>query len=156
VPSLAGQEPVYLVKAIKSYRGLERRHEDMVADQSDEEIDDIAAYYSVQQLEAAADETLALQELVANCYRCHGLALGKYRMGVPALDGQNREYLARVMKSYRDDDRGSSLMHKMSANYATKPSKPWPPGTPAVRTIDSGIQDPELWAPPGSCSACSC
>ena len=37
VPNLAGQEPTYLVNAIKAYRDHERSHEEMVADISDEE-----------------------------------------------------------------------------------------------------------------------
>jgi cytochrome c553 len=38
-------------------------------------------------------------------------------MVVPGLNGQKQEYLVEVLKAYRDSDRGSSLMHKMSANY---------------------------------------
>jgi len=119
VPSLAGQEPVYLVNAIKSYRDRERQHDDMIAHNSDSEIDDIAAYYSVQQTEAAADEHMELPEMVASCDRCHGPALGESRMGgIPALSGQNREYLVRAMQTYREADRDSSLMHRMSAHYS--------------------------------------
>jgi cytochrome c553 len=119
VPSLAGQEPVYLVNAIKSYRDHQRQHDDMIADNSDSEIEDIAAYYSVQQTEAAADERMELPEMVASCDRCHGPALGESRMGgIPALSGQNREYLVRAMQTYREDDRDSSLMHRMSAHYS--------------------------------------
>jgi cytochrome c553 len=119
VPSLAGQEPVYLVNAIKSYRDHQRQHDDMIAHNSDSEIDDIAAYYSVQQTEAAADERMELPEMVASCDRCHGPALGESRMGgIPALSGQNREYLVRAMQTYREADRDSSLMHRMSAHYS--------------------------------------
>ena len=119
VPSLAGQEPIYLVNAIKSYRDRERQHDDMIAHNSDSEIDDIAAYYSVQQTEAAADERMELPEMVASCDRCHGPALGESRMGgIPALSGQNREYLVRAMQTYREADRDSSLMHRMSAHYS--------------------------------------
>jgi len=118
VPSLAGQEPNYLVSAIKAYRDGGRQHDEMVADRSDEEIEDIAAYYSIQRAEAAADQTLAIQELAAKCDRCHGPSIGKTTMVVPSLNGQNRDYLVRVMKAYRDADRGSSMMHKMSANYS--------------------------------------
>ncbi len=39
-------------------------------------------------------------------------------MPVPSLHGQNRDYLIKVMKAYRGDDRGSSMMHKMSAGYS--------------------------------------
>jgi cytochrome c553 len=118
VPSLAGQEPIYLVNAIKAYRDHERQHEEMMTDKNDQEIEDIAAYYAVQKPQSAADQSGSAQELAAKCDRCHGPAVGKASMVVPSLNGQNREYLVKVMKAYRDDDRGSSMMHKMSADYS--------------------------------------
>jgi len=118
VPSLAGQQPDYLVKAIKAYRDGQREHEEMVADKSDPEIDDIAAFYAVQKLEAADDRELAVQELAAKCDRCHNPAGRPSSLTVPSLAGQNREYLVRVMKAYRDNDRSNSMMHKMSAGYS--------------------------------------
>jgi cytochrome c553 len=118
VPSLAGQEPVYLVNALKSYRDQVRKHEVMAVDMTDSAIEDVAAYYSVQQLHAAVDKNLAVQELVNRCERCHGPTASNSRMVVPGLNGQKQEYLVEVLKAYRDSDRGSSLMHKMSANYS--------------------------------------
>jgi cytochrome c553 len=118
VPSLAGQEPVYLVNAIKAYRSQERQHEDMMTDQSDGEIEDIAAFYAVQKAESAGGQMIQAQELAATCERCHGPSVGTSKMVVPSLKGQNRDYLVRVMKAYRGDGRGSSMMHKMSANYS--------------------------------------
>jgi cytochrome c553 len=117
VPSLAGQEPNYLVKAIKAYRDQQRKHDEMTTDKNDQEIEDIAAYYAVQK-PAAADQASPVQELAAKCDRCHGPAVGKSAMVVPSLNGQNREYLVKVMKAYRVDDRGNSMMHKMSADYS--------------------------------------
>ncbi|HLF32326.1 MAG TPA: hypothetical protein VI566_15030 [Xanthomonadales bacterium] len=118
VPSLAGQEAVFLVNVIKSYRDHVRKHEVMAVDMNDSDIEDLGAYYSVQQLHAAVDKNPAVQELVTKCDRCHGSALSNSRMVVPGLNGQTEEYLVRVMKAYRDYDRGSSLMHKMSADYS--------------------------------------
>jgi len=117
-PSLAGQEPHYLVKAIKAYRSHEREHDDMMADRTDQEIENIAAYYAVQKAEAAGDQSVPVPELAATCDRCHGQAVGTSSMVVPSLNGQNREYLVEVMKAYRGDGRGNSMMHKMSANYS--------------------------------------
>jgi cytochrome c553 len=117
VPSLAGQEPTYLVDAITAYRDEERHHEVMMTDSSDAEIEDIAAFYAVQGGEAAADDSLAVQELAAKCDRCHAPTTGTFSMAVPTLYGQNREYLVKAMKAYRDDARGSAMMHKMSAAY---------------------------------------
>ena len=118
VPNLAGQEPTYLVNAIRAYRSNERSHEDMVADKSDEEIASIAAFYSVQTAGSAAESGEQADKVIAKCQRCHGRAAGESTMVVPALGGQKREYLLRVMKQYRDGERGSSMMHKMSSGYS--------------------------------------
>ena len=118
VPNLAGQEPTYLVNAIKAYRNNERSHEDMVADKSDEEIASIAAFYSVQTAGSATESGEQAEKVIAKCQRCHGRAAGESTMVVPALRGQKREYLLRVMKQYRDGERGSSMMHKMSSGYS--------------------------------------
>lgn len=118
IPSLAGQEPVYLVNTIKAYRDHQRGHDDMVADKSDAEIEDIAAFYSVQTAEPVIEENDRLARVIAKCERCHGPASGGSSMIVPSIRGQQQDYLFRVMKQYRDEDRGSSMMHKMSAGYS--------------------------------------
>ena len=118
VPSLASQEPTYLVNAIKAYRNQERVHEGMVSDKTDEEIDSIAAYYSVQSLDVTSVSDQPLEDLIAKCNRCHDRAQDGSAMAVPALRGQKQEYLLRVMKEYRDGERGNSMMHKMSAGYS--------------------------------------
>jgi len=118
VPSLASQDPDYLVKAIKAYRSQEREHEDMITDKSDQEIENIAAFYTVQKAEAAADQQNTVKELVAKCDRCHGTSVGERTSVIPSLNGQSRDYLIRAMKEYRGDDRGSSMMHKMSSGYS--------------------------------------
>jgi cytochrome c553 len=118
VPNLAGQEPVYLVEAIKAYRNRERSHEDMMTDKSDSDIESIAAFYSVQTAESVIDEDSALSEIVAKCDRCHDRADAGEGMVLPNLNGQKQDYLLRVMKQYRNEDRGNSMMHKMSAGYS--------------------------------------
>jgi cytochrome c553 len=118
VPNLAGQEPVYLVNAIKAYRGMERSHEGMITDQSDEEIENIASFYSVQAAGSVSEAGAQTTDVIAKCERCHGQAAGQSTMVVPVLKGQQQEYLLRVMKQYRDGERGSSMMHKMSSGYS--------------------------------------
>lgn len=118
VPNLAGQEPHYLVKAIKAYRDRERSHEDMVADKTDAEIEDIAAFYSIQSAGSVTGVGEQTTEIIAKCDRCHGPTVGESTMVVPVLHGQKPEYLLRVMQEYRDGLRGSTMMHKMSAGYS--------------------------------------
>jgi len=118
IPNLAGQDPTYLVNAIKAYRENARIHEDMVADQTDQEIEDIAAFYSIQSAGPVSETGEQITAVIAKCERCHSQVAGQSTMVVPSLKGQKQEYLLRVMKQYRDGERGSSMMHKMSAGYS--------------------------------------
>jgi cytochrome c553 len=120
VPNLAGQEPNYLAAAIRAYRDRERSHDDMVADKSDADIEDIAAYYSVQAAGSVTAGSVQTAEIIAKCDRCHGHAVGETTMVVPVLHGQKPEYLLRVMQAYRDGARGNTTMHKMSAGYSDR------------------------------------
>lgn len=118
VPSLAGQEPVYLVNSIRAYRNHERSSDDEMPTRTDEQIENLAAYYSTQQSEASIEGVLSGQELAAKCDRCHNPASGKRRLNVPVLRGQSHQYLVRAMKEYRREDRDNSMMHKMSTRYS--------------------------------------
>ncbi len=113
VPSLASQEPNYLVAAIKAYRSQERDHEDMITNKSDQEIEHIAAFYTVQKAEAAADQQNTVQELVAKCDRCHGPSVGERTRVIPSLNGQSRDYIVRAMKEYLGHDRGSTIISSL-------------------------------------------
>ena len=118
VPSLAGQEPVYLVNSIKAYRDEKRSHEDMVTERTDAEIESIAAFYSIQAAGSAVEPGDQAGKVIEKCQRCHGRGAVNPNMVVPVLNGQKKDYLLRVMKQYRDDERGSSMMHKMSSGYS--------------------------------------
>jgi cytochrome c553 len=56
VPKIAGQHPGYIVAALKEYRALQRSHPSMdaiAASLSDQDMADIAAYYSQAPLQTA-------------------------------------------------------------------------------------------------------
>lgn len=118
IPNLAGQEPVYLVNAIKAYRDKQRGHRDMVAGKDDEQIESIAAWYSIQLTGPVLDTSGEIETEIAKCDRCHGRQAEEPAMAVPVLYGQNPDYLFGVMKDYRDEKRDHSMMHKMSAGYS--------------------------------------
>jgi cytochrome c553 len=117
-PSLAGQDAQYLVNATIAYRDHTRHHDVMLADSSDQEIENIAAFYAVQESRAAEDGRTSAQELIEKCDRCHGSDIHNVEMVVPKINGQDREYLARALRAYRDDRRESSMMHKMTLPYS--------------------------------------
>ena len=120
-PSLAAQDTQYLVNAIKGYRDRTRRHDIMNAQlvgASDNDIENIAAFYTAQKSRAAEDKPISAQELAEKCDRCHGPAVGKSAMAVPKIAGQDKEYLVIALRAYRDGKRGSSMMHRMSLPYS--------------------------------------
>jgi len=118
VPNLAGQEPVYLVKAIKAYRNHDRSSESEMPARTDEEIENLAAYYSVQKTLASAEGEISAEEMAAKCDRCHAPTNRERKVKVPSLKGQSHEYLVKAMQEYRREDRDNSMMHKMSTRYS--------------------------------------
>jgi len=118
-PSLAGQDPQYLMKSIKSYRTT-RQHWGMqrfVAGLGDEDMENIAAFYTVQKPRAAGTIPAATKDLADKCNRCHDVDDGT-AISAPKLRGQDRDYLIMAMRSYRDGKRESSTMHSMSYVYS--------------------------------------
>jgi cytochrome c553 len=118
VPSLAGQEPVYLVNAIRAYQeDLGRDCEAQSPPKTDEQIENLAAYYAIQRVAASVEGQLSGKEMAAKCDRCHAPTDRERQVQIPSLRGQSHDYLVKAMKEYRGDDRDNSMMHKMSASY---------------------------------------
>jgi cytochrome c553 len=119
-PSLASQDPRYLVDAIKAYRTTRKREKMRlyVTGLSDKDIQDIAAFYSVQKSRAVEKGQTLVKDLTDRCERCHGTEAEVPGMVVPKIKGQDRDYLVMALRAYRDDRRESSMMHKMSLPYS--------------------------------------
>jgi cytochrome c553 len=118
VPSLASQDPVYLVRASKAYRDHERSEDTKMPAKTDEQYDNIAAYYAIQKMTASVGDQLSVKDMAEKCDRCHNPPAGQRNLTIPTLRGQSHDYLVKAMKEYRDADRDNSMMHKMSANYS--------------------------------------
>ena len=120
-PKLAGQNASYLVKQIMDYKSGARANPTMtamVAALSDEDVMDIAAWYSSQQvtLLGADPESLELGETlyragikelaVAACSACHSpTGSGNAPAGFPSLSGQHPEYTLLQLKAFRAGER---------------------------------------------------
>ncbi|HEX6003624.1 MAG TPA: c-type cytochrome [Burkholderiales bacterium] len=118
-PSLAGQDPQYLLNAIKAYRTT-RQHWGMqryVAGLGDREAEHLAAYYATQQPQAADTIPASAHELATKCNRCHDTD-DNPSVAMPKIKGQDRDYLVMALRAYRDDRRASSTMHRMSSVYS--------------------------------------
>ena len=121
IPNLAGQDAQYLVDAIKAYQDDSRQQEDMhktLAKSSLSDIQHVAAYYSVQKSRPAEEKTFSVKELAEKCERCHAPGMDNPMMIFPKIRGQNKDYLIKALKLYRDSQRGSSPMHNMSLPYS--------------------------------------
>ncbi len=119
-PSLAGQDPQYLVSAITAYRNV-RKYEPMilvVAGLSDTDVNNIAAFYTIQKGKPAENGPALVQDLTGRCNRCHGAGVRSSDVAIPRLSGQDMDYLVMALRSYRDNRRRSSLMHNMVLPYS--------------------------------------
>jgi len=118
-PTLAGQDPQYLIKAIKAYR-TSRQHWGMqrfVTGVSDRDIENLTAFYAIQSSRPADSVPSSARELAVKCDRCHD-AEDNPRMVTPILRAQDKDYLVMALRAYRDDKRESTTMHKMSVIYS--------------------------------------
>jgi len=117
-PKLASQDEKYLVEAIKAYR-TSRKRENMriyITGLGEKDIENLAAFYAAQPSRPAEAGKTLVEDLTAKCNRCHGGAV-KRDAPIPRIHGQDRDYLVMALRSYRDDRRESSTMHKMSLPY---------------------------------------
>ena len=120
IPSLAGQDAIYLVSAINAYKESgSRNHADMknVAQELNKKaINNLAQYYSEQN--PKAERPLALQGpevLSKKCDRCHGKNGGEPNPEKPRIAGQRQSYLITALNAYKKGDRTNSMMQAMSA-----------------------------------------
>lgn len=120
-PKLAGQNASYLVAQLEYFKSGERENaimKGMTAGLSDQDMADIAVFYSKQKVKVgAASETLVFkgQDLyrggnpemgVPACTGCHG-PQGEGNPGAqfPALSGQNAAYTEAQLLAYRKEAR---------------------------------------------------
>lgn len=118
MPTLAGQDARYFVKAMQAYKDGKRKHEQMfdaVDELSDADINNLAAFYAGQEpVRRNVRTPLTTAEWVDRCERCHGIDGNSTDPRFPMLAGQERTYLANAFQAYISNTRGNSIMHAMS------------------------------------------
>jgi cytochrome c553 len=137
VPMISGQSAKYIVSALNAYKKGERKHPSMrgIAETlSDQDMADLAAYYSAHGVVAGGDElpvkpsrdpSAAVQALLgkANCASCHGANFSKpIDPSYPKLAGQHADYLFVALKAYKTDNnpkvgRNNAIMAGMAKQY---------------------------------------
>ena len=122
-PKLAGQNASYMVKQLQDFKSGARPGVTMAAmvlSLSDQDMEDIAAWYASQEptLLGADPETVELAEklyragnsdiAVAACSACHSpTGQGNAPAGFPALSGQHPEYTLQQLKDFRSGVRAN-------------------------------------------------
>jgi len=107
-PSLAGQQPHYLVAAIQEYHQGDRAKNAMkvsLRDSDSLELENLALYFASQTPVKRAAPThgdpAAGEPATALCGGCHGSNGVSVDAATPSLAGQDADYLVKSIKSYR-------------------------------------------------------
>jgi cytochrome c553 len=130
-PSLVGQDPKYLVAAMKSYKNGQRKNEIMaalVSGLSEKEMKNLALYYGLQKPQhaktpAAGDQAAGKTEAEASCAGCHGENGVSTNPETPSLAGQDAQYFAAAIQGYKDGSRTDTTMKALAAGLDDKTIK---------------------------------
>lgn len=119
MPTLAGQDARYFVKAMDAYKEGKRSHEKMfeaVENITEEDFQNLGAFYSRQEpVRRNVRTPLTTAEWITRCERCHGIEGNSTDPRFPMLAGQEPAYLTAALEAYAGTSRGNSTMHAMSA-----------------------------------------
>jgi cytochrome c553 len=136
VPMISGQGAAYITSALNAYKKGERKHATMrgIADSlSDQDIADLAAYYSTSgvtegaaPLAKAPEGSAKAQELLTKgaCASCHGDNYSKpLDPTYPKIAGQHSDYLFVALKSYKVEKnaqigRGNAIMGGVAKQFS--------------------------------------
>ena len=119
MPTLAGQDARYFIKAMTAYKDGTRQHEDMfeaVKGLSEEDFQNLATYYAAQEpVQRDVRTPLNSMEWINRCERCHGIDGNSNDPRFPMLAGQDKTYLKNAMQAYTAGERSNATtMHKMA------------------------------------------
>jgi cytochrome c553 len=153
-PNLSGQDQRYLFNSLQAFKqGASGPRNNpimagMVATLSDQDMADLAAYYSSQPAtHSQADPALVergrriylggvAEDKVPACSGCHGpQGEGNRFAAFPALSGQNADYLVQQLTAFREGQRGggyNDMMHSVTQEMSTDDMK-------AVSSYISGL-----------------
>lgn len=129
-PNLAGQHNDYLVNSLVAFKSGTRKNDTMsgmAAGLSDSDIRNVAAYFSKASCKVTGGDKAKVEAgkakvAAAGCASCHN-AGGLHGIGAPGISpshawpnlaGQNAEYLAGSLKSFKDDSRNHAVMSSVA------------------------------------------
>jgi len=130
-PKLAGQGQKYLAKQLRDFRSGARKNVNMTAmaaPLSDADIDNLAAYFSIQTRKpgAASQDLVGLGEKIyragkpesgtPTCAACHSpTGAGNPAAGYPSLSGQHADYNVLQLKAFSQSNRANDPGEMMRA-----------------------------------------
>jgi cytochrome c553 len=134
-PKLAGQHPEYLQKQLTEFKSGKRANavmSGMAAGLSEDEIKDLATYFSDKKLSLGQAKTNGVASIGEKIYRagnaansvpacaaCHGPAGAGLPKQFPRLSGQHADYTLAQLKTFRTGERANAPMMMAIATKMT-------------------------------------
>ena len=134
-PKLAGQHPEYIVKQLTEFKAGKRANavmSGMAAMLSDEDMKNLAAYFSSQKLalgqaktngQGSLGEKIYRSGIAANnlpaCASCHGATGAGLPKQFPRLGGQHADYTLAQLRTFRTGERANAPMMMTIATKMT-------------------------------------
>ena len=123
IPNLIGEDPQYLVGAMKDYRSGKRKNDTMkamVATLAEADMNHIALFYALQKPERAQTpaegDAEAGKAAAVGCAGCHGDQGVSGNPATPSLAGQDATYLAGALAGYKSGTRSNETMAGLAAS----------------------------------------
>jgi cytochrome c553 len=121
-PSLAGQQPIYLLAALAEYHRGDRSKPglaSMLASADKVELESLALYYATQmpapRSAPAVGDPAAGESLALRCSGCHGARGISSDAATPMLAGQDPRYLVKALGGYGKSRHHASMQRQFGA-----------------------------------------
>lgn len=121
-PSLAGQQPIYLLAALAEYHRGDRKTPGsgtMLREADRVELESLALYYAAQtpvpRSAAAVGDPAAGESLALRCSGCHGARGVSHDAATPMLAGQDPQYLVKALAGYGGSRHHASMQRQFGA-----------------------------------------
>src|SRR5262245_46599778 len=150
MPSLVGQDPQYLLPAMRAYVTGQRKHDLMrlvLTGVNEAELHNIALYYARQPAARAqtppVGDASAGRSATASCSPCHGAQGVSVYPGWPSLAGQDAQYLADAIRGYKQGSRNKAIA---CAGWQGEDGISTRPGMPSLAGMDPQYLVPAMKA----------
>ena len=120
-PNIGGEPVEYLRAQLLAFREGSREHEMMTvvaASLSDQDIDDLAAWYSGHQIDAALPQDANPDDAPIACLSCHGIAGLSDLPDAPHLAGETNIYIETQLKAFRSGKRQHEVMSAIAQSLS--------------------------------------